>query len=45
MAAFIDILRVSPIFGVLLSVGTFFIGQILFKKSKGFFLFAPSLLP
>ncbi|MBM6541330.1 antiholin-like protein [Streptococcus dysgalactiae subsp. equisimilis] len=41
MAAFIDILRVSPIFGVLLSVGTFFIGQILFKKSKGFFLFAP----
>lgn len=41
MAAFIDILRVSPIFGVLLSVGTFFIGQILFKKSKDFFLFAP----
>lgn len=41
MAAFIDILRVSPIFGVLLSVGTFFIGQILFKKSKCFFLFAP----
>lgn len=41
MAAFIDILRVSPIFGVLLSVGTFFIGQILFKKSKGFFFFAP----
>ena len=41
MATFVNILRVSPIFGVLLSVGTFFIGQILFKKSKGFFLFAP----
>ncbi|KGR73487.1 antiholin-like protein LrgB [Streptococcus phocae subsp. salmonis] len=41
MAEVFNVLKVSPIFGVLLSVGTFFIGQILFKKSKGFFLFAP----
>ncbi|MGT2959374.1 antiholin LrgB [Streptococcus bovimastitidis] len=41
MEAFIELLKVSPIFGVLLSVGTFFIGQILFKKTNGFFLFAP----
>lgn len=45
MAAFIDILRVSPIFGVLLSVGTFFIGQILFKNQKVSSSLHPSLLP
>ncbi|MGT2934179.1 antiholin-like protein LrgB [Streptococcus catagoni] len=41
MDTVINLLKVSPIFGVLLSVGAFFIGQILFKKSNGFFLFAP----
>ncbi|MGT2888636.1 antiholin-like protein LrgB [Streptococcus didelphis] len=41
MATLLSILKVSPIFGVLLSIGTFFIGQILFKKTRGFFLFAP----
>lgn len=41
MHTIIEMFRQTPIFGVLLSVGTFFIGQILFKKSKGFFLFAP----
>ncbi|EHJ57583.1 hypothetical protein HMPREF9318_01956 [Streptococcus urinalis FB127-CNA-2] len=41
MDAFVAILKESPIFGVLLSVGTFFIGQLLFKMTKGFFLFAP----
>lgn len=41
MDAMVNLLKVTPIFGFLLSVGTFFIGQILFKKSKGFFLFAP----
>lgn len=41
MDTLLTILKNSPMFGVLLTVGTFFIGQILFKKSKGFFLFAP----
>lgn len=41
MLEIINLFKTSPIFGVLLSVGTFFLGQILFKKSKGFFLFAP----
>ncbi|AHY15265.1 antiholin-like protein LrgB [Streptococcus iniae] len=41
MANLINVLKETTIFGVLLSVGTFYIGQMLFKKSKGFFLFAP----
>lgn len=41
MQEIIQLFQQTPIFGVLLSVGTFFIGQILFKKTNGFFLFAP----
>ncbi|AGM98203.1 antiholin-like protein LrgB [Streptococcus iniae] len=41
IANLINVLKETTIFGVLLSVGTFYIGQMLFKKSKGFFLFAP----
>ncbi|MGT2774772.1 antiholin-like protein LrgB [Streptococcus hyovaginalis] len=41
MDALLQLLKDSPVFGVLLSIGAFYIGQVLFKKSKGFFLFAP----
>ncbi|MFD2729252.1 antiholin-like protein LrgB [Enterococcus camelliae] len=41
MQGIIQLFHQTPIFGVLLSVGTFFLGQILFKKTNGFFLFAP----
>ena len=37
----LDLMRNNALFGVLLSVGAFYLGQVLFKKSKGFFLFAP----
>ena len=38
---FISMCKSTPLFGVLLSVGSFYLGQFLFKKSHGFFLFAP----
>ncbi|MEQ9763396.1 antiholin-like protein LrgB [Streptococcus jiangjianxini] len=41
MDVLVDVLKESPMFGVLLTISSFFIGQVLFKKSKGFFLFAP----
>ncbi|WP_159590925.1 antiholin-like protein LrgB [Streptococcus halichoeri] len=41
MSAFMELLKTTPMFGVLLSIGTFYLGQILFKKTNGFFLFAP----
>lgn len=41
MADMMTTLKETAIFGVLLSVGSFYLGQILFKKTKGFFLFAP----
>jgi Putative effector of murein hydrolase len=31
----------NPLFGVFLSLAVFMIGQWLFKKSNGFFLFQP----
>ena len=34
MLEIINLFKTSPIFGVLLSVGTFFLGQILFNLSK-----------
>lgn len=31
----------TPFWGIFLSISTFMLGQVLFKKSKGFFLFQP----
>lgn len=31
----------NPLFGVMLSVGAYYLGTVLFKRTNGFFLFAP----
>lgn len=41
MSMIIELFKQTPVFGVLLSLGAFYIGQVLFKKTNGFFLFAP----
>ncbi|MCL1949645.1 MAG: LrgB family protein [Turicibacter sp.] len=41
MGALLKSLQEPPLFDVMLSVGAFYLGQVLFKKTNGFCLFAP----